>query len=286
MKRLLLLMVSFLSLSMAFCQNSVEIQISSDSAKDKLIPGEFVKNGITYRNYKTHYVEVCGCDKSFETVEIPHTVPYNGKLYNVCRVADRAFLNHTRLRSITFYWTMGNYGVEVFKGCVNLDSVKVEDFPTNAQERSFIGCNATLYVDSHENVKRYRADKAWNVFKHIKYSRRYFMCLLNESNASFPGSGDSLSSFISKNSRYPIFDGKNGESWQDNSVRVIVTFTVHADGTVGDGKVVKSVNPELDMEALRIVSILPRWIPANCGGELIPQKFTMPINFRKDALTK
>lgn len=286
MKRLLLLMVSFLSLSMAFCQNSAEKQTSSDSTKDKLIPGEFVKNGIIYRNYKTHYVEVCGCDKSFETVEIPHTVPYNGKLYNVCRVADRAFLNHTRLRSLTFYWTMGNYGVEVFKGCANLDSVKVEDPPANAQMKSFIGCNATLYVNSDENVKRYQADKAWNVFKHIEYSPRPFTCLLNESNAFFPGDIDSLSRFISKNSRYPIFNGKNGESWQDNSVRVVVTFIVNADGTVSDGKVVKSVDPELDMEALRIVSIFPRWVPANCGGERISQKITMPITFRKDALTK
>jgi hypothetical protein len=44
------------------------------------------------------------------------------------------------------------------------------------------------------------------------------------------------------------------------------------------------VSPELDMEALRIVSILPRWIPAKSDGERISQKFTMPITFRKDAL--
>jgi len=286
MKRLLLLMVSFLSLSMAFCQNSADKPVSVDSAKDKLVPGKFLKKGIIYRNYKTHYVEVCGCDESFLTVDIPHTVSHNGKLYNVCRVADRAFLNHTRLRNITFYWTMGNYGVEVFKGCVNLDSVNVEDPPANAQEKSFIGCNATLYVNSHENVKRYRADEAWNVFKHIKYSPRPFVCLLNESNASFPGGQDAMFDFISKNSRYPIFDRKNDVASQDNSVRVIVTFTVNADGTVSEGKVVKSVSPELDMEALRIVSILPRWIPARCDDELISQKITLPIYFRKDTLPK
>jgi len=46
------------------------------------------------------------------------------------------------------------------------------------------------------------------------------------------------------------------------------------------------VSPELDMEALRIVSIFPRWIPARSDGEGISKRITMPITFRKDALIK
>jgi protein TonB len=49
---------------------------------------------------------------------------------------------------------------------------------------------------------------------------------------------------------------------------------------VTNPKVVKSLDPVLDKEALRIVSIMPKWIPAKMNGKAIRTTYTVPVNFR------
>jgi TonB family protein len=60
----------------------------------------------------------------------------------------------------------------------------------------------------------------------------------------------------------------------------MVSFMIQEDGTVTDGKVIKSVSPELDQEALRLVSIMPKWAPGSIGGKHVPMRYTMPVIFK------
>ena len=62
--------------------------------------------------------------------------------------------------------------------------------------------------------------------------------------------------------------------------RVVVQFVVGRDGSICDAKVTRSVSPALDQEALRIVSVMPRWKPGMKGGKAVRVQYTMPLMFR------
>ena len=62
--------------------------------------------------------------------------------------------------------------------------------------------------------------------------------------------------------------------------RVIVRFVVGSDGSVSNVEVMRGVSPELDAEAIRVVSMMPKWIPGKQRGKAVAVKYTMPIMFR------
>ena len=62
--------------------------------------------------------------------------------------------------------------------------------------------------------------------------------------------------------------------------RVMVDFIIDKEGKVTDGRVVKSVDPELDEEAVRVVSASPKWKPGRMGGRKVRTSVTVPVEFR------
>lgn len=62
--------------------------------------------------------------------------------------------------------------------------------------------------------------------------------------------------------------------------RVMVAFVIEKDGKVSDVKVVKSVSPELDAEAVKVVSASPKWKPGRLAGEKVRTSMTIPVEFR------
>jgi len=91
----------------------------------------------------------------------------------------------------------------------------------------------------------------------------------------FPGGVGELMKFLSETVKYPVAAEKAGKQG-----RVIATFVVEKDGTVSGAKVVKSVSPELDAEALRVVSAMPKWTPGRQNGQPVRVKYTIPVTFR------
>ena len=91
----------------------------------------------------------------------------------------------------------------------------------------------------------------------------------------FPGGHNALLEFLTKNIKYPKSAEKEGIQG-----RVIVTFVVDKDGTINNQKVVKSVHPALDAEALRIVGSMPKWVPGKQNGQPVAVKYTVPLTFR------
>ena len=91
----------------------------------------------------------------------------------------------------------------------------------------------------------------------------------------FPGGLQEAMVFIGKNIKYPV------EAQQAKiEGRVIVRFVVGRDGSVSDVEVMRGVSPELDAEAVRVVSLMPKWIPGKQRGKAVAVKYTMPIMFR------
>lgn len=96
-----------------------------------------------------------------------------------------------------------------------------------------------------------------------------------EEDPQFPGGMAELMKFLQKNIKYPAV-------CQDQGIqgRVIVQFVVNTDGSIVDANVVKSVNPHLDKEALRVVGTMPKWEPGRQRGKAVRVRFTLPVNFR------
>ena len=91
----------------------------------------------------------------------------------------------------------------------------------------------------------------------------------------FPGGDEAMMTWVRQHLQYP-------ESARRDSIegRVILTFVVERDGTTTDFKVVRSVHPALDAEALRLLSTMPRWIPGRQNGVALRVKYTYPVTFR------
>jgi len=90
----------------------------------------------------------------------------------------------------------------------------------------------------------------------------------------FPGGEPALLAFISEHTQYP-------EVAKENNIqgKVIVRFCVTSKGGVDKVEILKSVDPELDKEAIRVVKTLPAFKPGKQGGKPVPVWFMVPINF-------
>lgn len=92
---------------------------------------------------------------------------------------------------------------------------------------------------------------------------------------AYPGGMEELMKFLQTHVKYPKEAEEKGQQG-----RVLVTFVVEKNGSITNAKVVKSVSPELDAEALRVVKSMPNWTPGKQRGEAVRVKFTIPIVFR------
>lgn len=91
----------------------------------------------------------------------------------------------------------------------------------------------------------------------------------------FPGGIQELMSFLSKNIKYPASAMKNNIQG-----RVIVQFVVEKDGTPTEFNVIRSVDPTLDAEALRVMKEMPKWKPGMRKGQAVRVKYTVPVSFK------
>ena len=91
----------------------------------------------------------------------------------------------------------------------------------------------------------------------------------------FPGGMKALMDYLSANVKYPEAAKQAGISG-----RVTTIFVVGEDGVIRDVKVVRSVSPELDAEAIRVMSSMPKWKPGKQDGKPVPVRYTVPVNFR------
>ncbi len=89
---------------------------------------------------------------------------------------------------------------------------------------------------------------------------------------SFPGG---ISQWLSQNLQYPPIAQENGIQGT-----VVVQFVVEKNGSLSDVKVIRSKDPSLDNEALRVVRNMPKWKPGKLNGSPVRVSFTLPITFK------
>ena len=91
----------------------------------------------------------------------------------------------------------------------------------------------------------------------------------------FPGGEVALMKYLQQNIKYPVNAAKNNIDG-----RVIVQFVIEKDGSIGEVKVVRSVEEELDAEAVRVVKALPNFEPGRQDGEAVAVWYTLPVMFK------
>ncbi len=91
----------------------------------------------------------------------------------------------------------------------------------------------------------------------------------------FPGGDAELMKFLSKNIKYPTMAMENNIQG-----RVIVQFVVTKTGAIGEVKVVRSVDRDLDREAVRVCKSLPKFTPGKMNGQAVNVWYTLPVSFK------
>ncbi len=91
----------------------------------------------------------------------------------------------------------------------------------------------------------------------------------------YPGGHAALRSFLLKELVYPEEARLNDEIGE-----VLVGFSVGMDGSVSGVRVLKSVSPSLDAEAVRVVKLMKYWTPGSRNGMPVRAEMSIPINFK------
>lgn len=109
--------------------------------------------------------------------------------------------------------------------------------------------------------------------------KKTWVCM-PETMPQFPGGKLMLMKYLADNIKYPASAVKAKKQG-----RVVVTFIVQKDGSVTHAKIAKSIDPELDAEALRIVKGMPKWTPGTQNGKPVSVRYMVPVKFslQKDA---
>jgi len=93
----------------------------------------------------------------------------------------------------------------------------------------------------------------------------------------FPGGQEALFKYLSRSIVYPsemVDAGVQG--------KVYVEFIVRQDGSITDAKVLRGVSAPLDQEAIRVVGIMPKWLPGRQNGKAVDVRYRLPIAFHLD----
>lgn len=90
----------------------------------------------------------------------------------------------------------------------------------------------------------------------------------------FPGGEKALRAFLANSIKYPTIAAETGVMG-----KVIVNFVVNTDGSICNAKVIRSVDPALDREALRVVNSMPKWKPGKQSQKFVRVSYSVPISF-------
>lgn len=109
--------------------------------------------------------------------------------------------------------------------------------------------------------------------KHVVEETKIFTVV--EQMPMFPGGDPALMGYLRDNIHYPTVAAENGVQG-----RVVVGFVVERDGSITDVNIIRSVDPSLDREAMRVVKSMPRWTPGKQNGSAVRVKYQVPVTFR------
>ena len=141
------------------------------------------------------------------------------------------------------------------------DEIELEDdLFMNLEDDASLGVEIMDYVEVEEEVVEEEA---------IPFQ------LVEEKPSFQGGDANQFSKWVNQRLVYPEIAKENGVQG-----RVTLQFTVEKDGTVTKVKVLRGVDPSLDKEAVRVVSMSPKWKPGKQRDRAVPVTYTFPVIFQ------
>jgi protein TonB len=141
------------------------------------------------------------------------------------------------------------------------DEIKIDDdMFMNLEDDASIGVEIMDYVEVQEEVVEEEA---------IPFQ------LVEEKPSFQGGDANQFSKWVNSRLVYPEIAKENGVQG-----RVTLQFTVEKDGSVTKVKVLRGVDPSLDKEAVRVVSMSPKWKPGKQRDRAVPVTYTFPVIFQ------
>ena len=141
------------------------------------------------------------------------------------------------------------------------DEIELEDdMFMNLEDDSSLGVEIMDYVEVEEEVVEEEA---------IPFQ------LVEEKPSFQGGDANQFSKWVNSRLVYPEIAKENGVSG-----RVTLQFTVEKDGSVTKVRVLRGVDPSLDKEAVRVVSMSPKWKPGKQRDRAVPVTYTFPVIFQ------
>ena len=141
------------------------------------------------------------------------------------------------------------------------DDVKVEEIIINTEDDNSLGVEIIDYV---EKVEEEVIEEEAIPFQFV------------EKQPSFNGgNANEFSKWVNQRLVYPEIAKENGVQG-----RVMLQFTVEKDGSLSNIKVLRGVDPSLDKEAVRVVSMSPKWTPGRQRDRAVKVTYTFPVIFQ------
>lgn len=157
---------------------------------------------------------------------------------------------------------------------IKIDNVKMKEEKITWQTNPDGVILEDLFFHLQSDSLKYDELVNWNPNEESVYNEVNEIDKVDEK-PSFPGGESAMKSYLNSNVKYPDVAQENGVQG-----RVIVESIIEKDGSMSDVKVIRSVDPSLDREALRVVKAMPKWTPAKLKGIPVRTKCTTPVVFR------
>lgn len=141
------------------------------------------------------------------------------------------------------------------------DDIKVDDNFMSLEDDANLGVEIMDYV---EEVKEEVVEEEAIPFQ-----------LVEEKPSFNGGDANEFSKWVNSKLQYPEIAKENGVQG-----RVTLQFTVNPDGSVGNVKVLRGVDSSLDKEAVRVVSMSPKWKPGKQRDRAVKVTYTFPVIFQ------
>jgi len=210
--------------------------------RDPEIPAKFISGEAAFNEYLSQKGAALETSKIItvnKNINLDLSTDKNGKITRLQPISKTTQIETELIKAL-------------FKDCPDFSPAMIENIPVQSVQK------ITLAF-TKEGINIIKQDKTFTTVDIMP---------------EFPGGQDALKRFITTELKYPIEAMKAGIQGT-----VIISFIIDEEGNVVNAIIVRGVNTSLDLEAIRVVEMMPKYKPGMLKGEAVKVRYSIPIKF-------